>query len=379
MKILILYHSSNQVVLMDSLCKNINNIGLYADSFDTSLLRFFSPKGKKKSFCIWLYRLIRKIPRGKGIIERLFFNRLILHLAEDYDIIDIQSLFKSMYSYLVPRFKAKGKKVKVHIWGSDFYKNLPEWVRWQVQVYDNADIIQIATEQMRLDFVNRFPQYKDKIRIGVFGNQHLDDLIDFKKHPERTDFSFLTEDCQGKIIITCGYNARPRHQHIKIIEALNKLPNDIRNKIIALFPMTYLRDKDYLKQVENELENAHFRYVIINNYLTEDQLMSLRMMTDLYINIIESDALSSSTQEHLFCGNVVLVGDWLPYAIFEENGLFYLKTSLTQLYDNVYYAITNLNELKIKSEKNSERLYNLTSWKSAIVSFKNIYEDLDKT
>lgn len=376
MKVLILYHVSHQVVLMDSLCKYINRTGIYADSFDTSLLRLYSPKGHKKSFWLWLYRQSRKLPRGKGFIERHFYYRLILQLAKEYDIIDVQSLFKPMYSYLVPKFKEKGEKVKVHIWGTDFYKNLPEWVRWQTKVYENVDIIQIGTEQMKGDFIKRFPEYESKIRTGVFGNQHLDDLNDFKKHPERTDLSFITGDYQDKLIVTCGYNARSRHQHLKMIEALEQLPTEIRDKFFAIFPMTYMREKKYLETVESALKDVHFKYDMINNYITENQLMSLRTLTDLYINIIESDALSSSTQEHLFCGNVTIVGDWLPYSIFEENGIFYIKTSLEQLSNNILYAITHIDELKMKSADNAQRLYRTTSWESAIPKFKEIYEEM---
>lgn len=376
MKVLILYHLSHQVVLMDSLCENLNKIGLYADLFDTSLLRLYSPKGHKKNFWLWLYRISRKLPRGKGFIERHFYYRLILQLAKGYDIIDVQSLFNPMYSYLVPKFKEKGKKVKVHIWGTDFYKNLPEWVRWQTKVYDQADIIQIATEQMRGDFIKRFPEYESKIRTGIFGNQHLDDLIEFKKHPEKKDSSFISDDYQGKLIVTCGYNARSRHQHLKMINAINELPQELQDKIYVIFPMTYLREKKYLETVESALRDVRFKYAMINNFMTENQLMTLRSITDLYINIIESDALSSSTQEHLFCGNVTIVGDWLPYSIFEDNGIFYIKTSLEQLNDNILYAITHMKELKEKSADNTQRLYKMTSWNSAIPKFREIYEEM---
>jgi len=376
MKVLILYEISHQVVLMDSLCENLNKIGIDAESFDTSLLRLYSPKRHKKSFWLWLYKKSQKLPRGRGFIERHFYYRLILQLSKGYDIIDVQSLFNSMYSFLVPKFKENKKKVKVHIWGSDFYMNVPEWVRWQVKVYERTDIIQIATKQMAGDFIKRFPEYKNKIRSGVFGNQHLDDLLDFKKHPEKTDLSFIKGDFKGKIVVTCGYNARSRHQHLKIIEALNRLPQEQQDKLFVVFPMTYLREKKYIQKVNQSLENVHFAYFMINEYMSEEQLKSLRMFTDLYINIIESDALSSSTQEHLFCGNVVLVGDWLPYSVFEENGVFYLKTSLDQLQNNIDYAITNLNELKKKSSDNPNNLYNICSWSSAIPRFEKIYNEM---
>ena len=44
MKILIIYHISHQIVLMKSLCEQINKVGLYADAFDINSLLFMSPK-----------------------------------------------------------------------------------------------------------------------------------------------------------------------------------------------------------------------------------------------------------------------------------------------------------------------------------------------
>lgn len=378
MKILILYPATNQTVLMDSLCNNLNDLGLYADSFDTASLRLYSPQGHKRCIWVWLYKAALKLPRCRSFIECHFFHRLILLLAKDYDVINVQSLFQSIYSVLVPKFKNRGKKVVLTIWGTDFYYHINEvkWPEWQIIVFNACDAIQIATESVKNAFVNKLPQYKDKIRVVIFGNQHLDDLATIKKHPECIDYSFIQGDYQGKIIVTCGYNARSRHQHLKMIEALERLPRELQSKIFVVFPMTYLREEKYLIKIEDALKHVHFKYTMINQFMTESQLFSLRMMTDLYINIIESDVLSSSTQEHLFCNSIVIVGDWLPYDVLEENGIFYIKTSMYDMYDNIYYALINRNKLKMQCMDNPERLYKLTSWKSAKGKFKEMFEQL---
>ena len=378
MKVLILYHVSHQNVLMDSLCENINKEGLYADSFDTTSVRLYSPKGKKMPFCVRLYKLTRRLPRGKHFLERLFLHKIILFLIRDYDIIDIQSLFLPMYKDLVTIFKEKGKKVKVQMWGTDFYQYSfePSWYNWQKTVLENADIIQVGTKAMKNDFDKRFPELEKKLRIGNFGNQHLDDLIDFKKHPEKNDLSFLSGDYKGKLIVTCGYNAYPRQQHIIMIEAINKLPSQLLDYLYVIFPMTYLRDDAYLKKVNEALKNVRFKYEIINNYMTEHQLFSLRMITDLYVNIIKTDVLSGSTQEHLFCGNAVIVGEWLPYNIFDENKLCYKKTSLSQLSYNIYDTLVNIEDFKRRCVDNQDRLYAIASWKSAVSNFVSIYREM---
>ena len=131
-----------------------------------------------------------------------------------------------------------------------------------------------------------------------------------------------------------------------------------------------------MDEIYNVLKNTDINYQVITNRLTEEQVLSLRIITDIAINIQTSDVLASSLQEHLYCGNILIVGEWLPYSIYDENGIFYIKTSLEQLYHNILYALTHMEELKKKSAENPARLYRITSWESAIPKFKEIYEEI---
>ena len=73
------------------------------------------------------------------------------------------------------------------------------------------------------DFTTIHPKLKEKVRVGTFGNQHLDDLNYLFEHPDKEDLSFLNHDYIGKTIITCGYNGGEKQQHLEIIKALSSL------------------------------------------------------------------------------------------------------------------------------------------------------------
>ena len=375
MKILIIYHISHQIVLMKSLCEQINKVGLYADAFDINSLIFMSPKGHKKPIPLAIYKLLIKIPFVRHYAKKLLYKKLILNIAKGYDIIDIQSLFNKFYLTIVSELHTK-KKIKAQLWGSDFYRTTPEKLKWQNIVFRYVDIIQVSTQQMADDFTTIHPKLKEKVRVGTFGNQHLDDLNYLFEHPDKEDLSFLNHDYIGKTIITCGYNGGEKQQHLEIIKALSSLPPNIKKELFVIFPMTYLAQKNYLDEIYNVLKNTDINYQVITNRLTEEQVLSLRIITDIAINIQTSDVLASSLQEHLYCGNILIVGEWLPYSIYDENGIFYIKTSLPSLSQNINEAIYNKKALKDYCKTNPQKLYDITSWNVTTNQWKRIYEEI---
>lgn len=87
----------------------------------------------------------------------------------------------------------------------------------------------------------------------------------------------------------------------------------LSNKEILLtkYGAEIITESDYMSIVEETLSQSKFQYVVFKSFLTENLLLSLRMSTNIIINIIMSDALSSSTQEYLYSKGVVIVGDRL--------------------------------------------------------------------
>ena len=59
-------------------------------------------------------------------------------------------------------------------------------------------------------------------------------------------------------------------------------------------------------------------------------MASLSKISNITLNIQETDAFSGSISESIMADNVVLVGDWLPYNIYEEWGVKIFKTDLDE-------------------------------------------------
>ena len=115
---------------------------------------------------------------------------------------------------------------------------------------------------------------------------------------------------------------------------------------------------------------------MLKSHLSNVDVAKLRIETDIAINIQQTDAFSGSLQEHLFAGNILLVGDWLPYDILDENHVFYKKSSLTDLSDQIKDCIVNYDKYKKMTCGNQDKMHNISSWRVAAKRISVIYDDM---
>ena len=374
MNVLILYSISHQEILMRSLCQQICNAGVCADLLDVTSLVFFSPSGRKAPRLIQLYR------KSFSVLHRDRITLwLVCRMAEKYDVIDFQGLFTPLFYTISKILKKRGKAIKTHFWGTDLTLAKSYDKSWKGKVLENSKLVQVATEEMKGHVADKFHDYLDRTVVCPFGNQHLDDLRELMEEGGQMDLGFTKMILTGKIVVCCGYNGKETQQHIKMIRALGALPVDVQKKLAVVFPMTYELEEEYLAAVQDELKGVAFSYDIIIQRMTELQLLSLRKISDIVVNIQVIDSLSASLQEHIFCGGVLIAGEWLPYSLFTDHGIYYIKSGVSDLSEKLLDTIQNLDTLKRKCEDNGQRIYALTSWQAVIERWKDIYLRLDNS
>ena len=103
----------------------------------------------------------------------------------------------------------------------------------------------------------------------------------------------------------------------------------------------------------------------------------LRIVSNILITIQKTDALSSAIQEHIYAGGILIAGDWLPYQILSENGVFYLTTPLESLSETISKTIENYALLKNKCMENNVKTAEISSWNAVIKDWIAIYNELD--
>ena len=91
------------------------------------------------------------------------------------------------------------------------------------------------------------------------------------------------------------------------------------------------------------------------------------------VNIQDTDALADSLMDHLYCGNVCILGEWLNYIPYDRNHVFYLKTSRQALSEKIDYAIEHYWELKEMCVNNHDILKENFSWDKIIDKWTEVY------
>lgn len=374
-KILIIYPYLNQEPMVFHLVNSLRNNGLQVDAINSFNLQFAIKPIQEVQLKFRFIPLLSKLPlpKWKGFLFSIFDKKkALLKIANSYDIIDFHS-FIAEYDSLIKELSAK-KIIKVTFWGSDFYRATNERREQQRIALQFADSIQIGTLAMKSDIMEHFGEFEDKVRIANFGLQQFDLISELKK--ANYVHQYKKGENRDKLMVVCGYNGSKAQQHFIMIDALNKLKTDIKQKIFVVFPMTYGADSSYLKSVETELKRTNISYFILTKHLSEIEMAKLRIDSDIVVNIQKTDAFSGSLQQHLFSENVVLVGDWLPYSVLDDHKVFLKRTTIENLYHNISDCINNFDTLTNLARGNCEKMAEISSLKITGKRIAAIYNEL---
>lgn len=323
---------------------------------------------------------------GKGNIFKSFKNCINQqHLIEkfapvfnEYDIINFHSISPGTLPFI--RAIKPDKKIILSFWGSDLYqingiKNYYE----QLEMIKRADSITVMNYEMELMVLAKFGSVlKPKIVRSLLGiDDNLYDLIDEVKSSQ-VDRDFLKKYNipENKIKITICYCGNPICNHLPILTELEKIDNERKEKIHLLVPMTYGNfSKNYLEEVKLKLDQAKISYTLFEKFLSLDELLKLRVASDIMIMMNNSDALSASVNEALYAENLLISAVWLPYSPFRLAKIYFYETDFLKLGETVSFAVDNFENIKIDLVKNPPRVksvgafnYNWQKWLSIINS-----------
>ena len=123
-----------------------------------------------------------------------------------------------------------------------------------------------------------------------------------------------------KTIITIGYNASPRQNHLQVYQSVLALPEEIKKGIVVIFPLTYPHDEEYIKSIKTFTSKFNVDTLFFESFLSLDMLLVIRKASDIYINAQTTDASSASLKEYLLSNNIVLNASWLKYPQLENYG-----------------------------------------------------------
>ena len=275
------------------------------------------------------------------------YNSLQLHYVSTFHI----------YSKLF--YKLCSLKQTAVVWGSDLYKcdnpsALTKIVKYLGNV--NCSTGEVKKRLEEIVFSNNTHVNITNIRFGVMGLEHLSGH--FKKENKNKN--------KNKIKVVLGYNASENQQHLEIINSLRKFKFDNCEFVL---PMGYGKSELYMNKVRCLLADSELKYKIIEEHLNETQMVELIRSTDVFVQLQKTDVLSAAMQEQLYAGNYVITGNWLPYSVLDDKGIFYDKiqdtkeigVKLEKIIKNKSYQLS-----KDKIEHNKKIIWDLSSFDKVI-------------
>lgn len=281
-------------------------------------------RGKIKALCIYIK-----------------FMWIIIKMKK-YDMIHIHFV-KAIESFFAYALKCKCKNLISTIYGSDFYRISNKKRKQLEKIFSASDIITVATSQLREDFNDAYKnRFDKKIAIIPFGNAMYDkiDLLNGQKGLKQ-EFD-VPED---SFVITIGYNATKEQNHLEILQQIKAIEHCLPENYYLLIPLGY-GDEEYRKKIVNYFENINLKGVCLCQYYSISQAAKLRIISDIMIQLQNTDVLSNSMLEYIYAGNIVITGKWLPYSDVQD----YIVTidKLNDLSESLKEILVNYEEHKAR-------------------------------
>jgi glycosyltransferase involved in cell wall biosynthesis len=300
---------------------------------------------------------------------RLFRSLFVKRHIDPTDIVDIHFVEPYYSKYLC----GLPNKLICTIFGSDLFRTSDKQKKMQKAIFEKANKIVLA-ENMRDYFVSHFEGMEAKLYYTQYGSEILEKIVLLKSNLSIPVIRKKYNVEGAKMVVSCGYNRIKEQQHLKIIDELTKLDVGIKNKIHLLFLLTNGNaTNEYLEEIERRLKQSAISYTCIHNKVTEIEIAELRILTDIAINMQTTDALASSIKEEFAAGTIVMVGDWLPYKIYENLGIHYYEINFQTINDRFVFVIENFDQIKKMVKKNEDIVLNFASWSSLINKWVDLY------
>lgn len=261
--------------------------------------------------------------RARNLLRKFSLMREVPRV----DVCHVQSVYKtSMALVLVNR--GKFKRTIFSFWGGDIEDRSKKTVLLRKACFSFADAITVTVKKVFLEFWQIYGEkYDDKLFITRFATEGLDCIKRLKETKTRRECRKRYGIPDDKVCITCGYSAYADQHQDLCLEKLMELPDELRQKIMAVVPMQYGRaDPEYIERVEARRKACDFKCVILDKFVPFEVSAELAVATDIYVHVRDTDAFSNALKEQVYADSFIVKGDWLKYYELEE-----MKPAMTSI------------------------------------------------
>ena len=324
------------------------------------------------------------LPKGKGILDALgrgdCLNKFLS--KRRYDIIHVHWVTAPVV--LQHNIKKHCKSFVLTFWGGEFNKQSVLGSTWLYRALLNRlsrqvdCIIGLPSEQEKI--LGMLPNFSGIYKYASLGSAPLECLYELMESESKSESKLKLGIPIDRTTVLIGYSGKSIHQHIPIIEAF-KQRKQYAGTLHLLAPMTRGANKEYADCVRQCLEESGFTYsMIVDQYLSDEDIARLRNATDITLQLSEWDAFSRSVIECLCARSVLIYGQWLNYNDHMRASNFQgiEVSSIKEGVETVFDVADNINSYQIITSTNSHNGKRRFIWSECIKEWEGAYKELLK-
>ena len=322
---------------------------------------------------------IIKEKRNFGIINTLLSGICnIKTLSRKYDGVFFHCVSDNSLA-MIPVTKLFGNRIIVSFWGSDLLRCNKKKKMALVSLRLANEITVITPEMLDKFHILYGGGYDKKLRMIDFGLDIVDIITQIKG-----DYYLIRKKYNieyDKVVVAIGYNGNPAQQHIDVLKQIMKLPDEIKNRIHLLLRLTYsIKDDDYVQSVKQMIEQTGCSSLVMEGYISDEEIAEITVMTDIFIHAQVSDARSATICEHLYSNCLLFNPEWIEYGTLKDK-VFYISY---KNFDDLYKLLLKKKKKKCDSKyfeslkTNEKNIYRICSWDTYIPKWRKLYLDCKK-
>lgn len=252
---------------------------------------------------------------GRAVDLRCFLRDQV------YDVCNIH-YNSAFFGLIAEAIRASAARLVVSIWGSDMRHDSAAVRRLQKRVLDRADVVTINNPDCRKELAGRFNLAETKIETAFMPLGFLD-LIEAKLASgfDASDAKIALGYSANRKLVLCGTNAAPAQQHLQILRSLEAAAESQPEigEANLVFPLSYGAKSESERQLLISIIDASpLRTSCITDFISNDDLVSLRIATDCVVQVQKQDMFSAVIQEAIYSGSAVVTGAWLKYGFLHQ-------------------------------------------------------------
>ena len=266
----------------------------------------------------------------KLAIRAAFTAKKVKPIFTQHDVFNFHLLTANTLKYL--EFIPKSKKIVLSFWGSDLLDPSPQFnpesIRRAVQ---RADSITLHSIEMREIFLSKYGRHLfDKVHIllVVEDTEMLEKIVSKIPEKERIIVKFKEKYNipSNHKIVTIGHSGHDIDNHLVVLKSFALLKEAAKKEITLVLPMTYgCKELNYFEEIKMVCKKNHLNCLILDTFLTEDEIIELRIVSEIHVRTPKFDAFSLALCETFCADNIIITGAWLPYSRLRFSGAYFCE------------------------------------------------------